>query len=64
MKFDTLHIFTVMGATYTFHSGMVIQDDERILKFSYTARSDDRMKVATFLKDNMSGWSVVAAEEE
>jgi len=50
-------IFTSDGHTFTFRNAAIISDNESILQFRYTAMSDSKQKVATFLKKNIVGWS-------
>lgn len=64
-KFDILCIFTNNGATYTFRDGIITCNNQTVLCFEYTAMSDTFytamsdtfIKTATFLKENMCGWS-------
>lgn len=55
---DVLCIFCPTGATFTFRSVQIIQNNETHLQFRYSAMSDGRMKEATFIKANIVGWSV------
>jgi len=62
MRFKTLCIFTSCGKTFTFKNGKVICDNESILQFEYTAMSDGEVKVATFPKSNIAGWSITPVD--
>jgi len=62
MEFKTLCIFTPCGKTFTFKAGRVICDNESILQFEYAAMSDGYIKVATFPKSNIAGWSVALVD--
>jgi len=62
MKFKELCIFTSCGKTFTFKTGKVICDNESTLQFEYTAMSDGIIKVATFPKSNIAGWSVTLTD--
>jgi len=58
MDFAILCIFTHYGKTYTFKVGQIVCDNETVLQFSYSAMSDGKLKIATFPKSNIAGWSV------
>lgn len=58
MEFEIMCIFTHHGHTYTFRTVKVLTDNETTLRFAYTAMSDDKVKVATFPKATIAGWSV------
>jgi len=65
MDCHILCIFTHTGRTYTFKNVKIVYNTESILQFNYRAMSDgfmrdysDTLKVATFLKRNIYGWSV------
>jgi len=62
MQYDILCIFTQTGRTYTFRDVKVIHDNETVLVFGYKAMSDGKIKMATFPKANIAGWSVTPKE--
>jgi len=55
--FDSLCIFTNYGRTYTFKEVTIVCDNETILQFRYKAMSDSLVKVGTFPKSGICGWS-------
>jgi hypothetical protein len=57
MKFYSICIFTQAGHTFTFNDVELLCDNESVLKFGYTAMSDDKVKVGIFLKHQIVGWS-------
>ena len=55
MKANTLCIFLNSGRTFTFRDVEIINDNETIIQFSYTAMSDGKLKAGTFYKQNVAG---------
>ncbi len=50
-------IFMSSGRTFTFHGVKIISDNENAIRFSYTAMSDGKEKIADFYKWNIVGVS-------
>lgn len=63
MEYDILCIFTPTGKTYTFRDVKLLCDNETTLQFAYAAMSDGRVKVATFPKATLCGWSLTPKKE-
>jgi len=64
MSYKSICIFTTTGRTYTFKDVELLCDNESVLQFGYQAMSDGQMKIGTFPKGNIAGWSVTPNEEE
>ena len=58
MIYSIICIFTHTGSTYTFKNCSIVNDNESVLEFTYTAMSDGHTKTAKFPKRNICGWSV------
>lgn len=50
-------LFLASGATFTFKNVVVLEDNEKVLVFSYKAMSDGRNKKAAFSKQHVAGYS-------
>jgi len=58
MEFDILCVFTPTGKTFTFENVKILHDNETVLQFSCAATSDEKIKLVTFSKAMLFGWSV------
>jgi hypothetical protein len=58
MEYDAICIFTQHGHTFTFKNVKIVCDNEAFLIFSYVAMSNNKMKVASFPKATICGWSM------
>ena len=54
---QTLCIFLVSGATFTFKGVKITSNNQTHLAFTYRAMSDGNEKTGNFIKENMAGWS-------
>ena len=57
-EIETLCLFTPHGCTFTFHKVEVTLNNETMLAFKYTGKSDGRNKVMFVQKANITGYSV------
>lgn len=63
MEYESICIFTLQR-TYTFKGIRLTCDNEYCLVFLYTAQSDGRVKIATFPKSTICGWSLTVSESK
>jgi hypothetical protein len=56
---SSLCLFFATGRTFTFRNVEIVQDNESVIVFRYTAMSDGRQKEATFHKTHVVGSSIL-----
>ncbi len=62
MEYAIICIFMPTGKTFTFKDIKIECDNESVIAFSYSAMSDGKLKVATFPKATLCGWSLTEKE--